>query len=143
MSMIPFRSDFELADPFEQLFKSLDFSRSVPCVMSTDVIEKDGNIELIMDLPGTAKEDIKIKLEEGNLTISASSEKNESSEETTKNGRYIRKERQSGSYTRSFYVGEDITEEDIRAKFENGILKITFPKERPEQKAAEKFINIE
>ena len=150
MSMIPFKSNFGLFNPhfgfpdsFDRMFKSFDFYPSAMNVMHTDIIEKDGNIELIMDLPGTAKEDIKIKLEEGNLIISANSDSNKSTEEHDSEGTYIRKERRSGAYTRSFYVGDKLTENDIKAKFENGTLKITFPKEKPEEIKKEKFIDID
>ncbi|MGN1041469.1 MAG: Hsp20/alpha crystallin family protein [Acutalibacteraceae bacterium] len=141
--MDPFKSSFGLADPFESFYKSLDFHRGAMGVMNTDVIEKDGNVELIMDLPGTKKEDIKIKLEEGNLIISATTSSKKSTEEDNDKGHYIRKERQSGSYTRSFYVGENITEDDIKAKFEDGTLSVTFPKEKPPVEPEEKFICIE
>ena len=109
--------------------------------MSTDIVEEDGNIKLIMDLPGVSKEDIRIKLEEGNLVITASNDV--SKEEKSSNGNYIRKERQSGRYSRSFYVGENITQEDIKAKFDNGTLTLTFPKEKQKEEPKQNFISIE
>lgn len=148
MHMIPFHSDdlfgdFDLTNPFKGLFKTLDSFPRVPNVMKTDVLEKDGNIELIMDLPGVSKENIEIKLEEGNLIISASTSSNKSTEEKSDNRNYIRKERHSGKYTRSFFIGEGITTEDIKAKFENGTLSLTFPKEKPEEEPQSNIINID
>lgn len=148
MHMIPFHSndlfgDFDLSDPFKGLFKTLDSLPRVPNVMNTDVMEKDGNIELIMDLPGVKKEDIEIKLEEGNLIISASTSGSKSTEEKTDSMNYIRKERHSGKYTRSFYIGEHIDSEDIKAKFENGTLSLTFPKEKPKEISPKNIISIE
>ncbi len=148
MRMVPFHSndlfgDFDLSDPFKGLFKTLDSLPRVPNVMNTDVVEKDGKIELIMDLPGVKKEDIEIKLEEGNLIISASTSESKSTEEKSDNTNYIRKERHSGKYTRSFYIGEHITSEDIKAKFENGTLALTFPKEKPKEIPQNNIISIE
>ena len=148
MRMVPFHSndlfgDFDLSDPFKGLFKTLDSLPRVPNVMNTDVVEKDGKIELMMDLPGVKKEDIEIKLEEGNLIISASTSESKSTEEKSDNTNYIRKERHSGKYTRSFYIGEHITSEDIRAKFENGTLALTFPKEKPKEIPQNNIISIE
>lgn len=95
-----------------------------------------------MNLPGFTKEDVKAELKEGYLTITAST--NSSDEEKDKKGRYIRRERYSGTCSRQFYVGEKVTEEDIKAKFENGTLKLTIPKkeETPEVEEA-KHIAIE
>ena len=148
MRMVPFHSndlfgDFDLSDPFKGLFKTLDSLPRVPNVMNKDVEEKDGNIELIMDLPGVKKEDIEIKLEEGDLIISASTSGSKSTEEKSDNSNYIRKERHSGKYTRSFYIGEHISSEDIKAKFENGTLSLTFPKEKPKEIPQNNIISIE
>ena len=148
MRMVPFHSndlfgDFDLSDPFKGLFKTLDSLPRVPNVMNTDVVEKDGNIELIMDLPGVQKENIEIKLEEGNLIISASTSGSKSTEEKSDSRNYIRKERHSGKYTRSFYIGEHIASEDIKAKFENGTLSLTFPKEKPKEIPQNNVITIE
>lgn len=95
-------------------------------LMSTDVKEGDQGYEVTMNLPGVQKEDVKAELQDGYLTIHASSNSNK--EETDRSGRYIRKERYSGSCSRSFYVGDQITEEDIKARFENGTLKLLIPK---------------
>ena len=148
MSMVPFSSNdlfggFDLSDPFKDLFRTWDSLPRVSNVMNTDVVEKDGNIELIMDLPGVQKENIEIKLEDGNLIISASTSGSKSTEEKSENKNYIRKERHSGKYTRSFYIGKHITSEDIKAKFENGTLSLTFPKEKPKEIPQNNIISIE
>ena len=110
-------------------------------LMKTDVKETDQSYELDIDLPGVQTNDIKVQLKDGYLTVSAS--KNVNNDEK-KNGSYIRKERYSGSCSRSFYVGENVKQEDIHAKYENGILKLSVPK--TEQKQVEennKYIAIE
>ena len=99
-------------------------------LMKTDVKETDNSYELDMDMPGFDKGDIKAELKNGYLTISASSHKN--NDEKDNDGRYIRRERYSGSCSRSFYVGGDVKQEDIKAKFENGILQLSIPKKVPE-----------
>ena len=94
-----------------------------------------------MDLPGYEKEDIKAQLKDGYLTITA--QKNTSNDDKDEEGNYIRRERYCGKCSRSFYVGDSIKEEDIKANFNNGILELTFPKE-VEQKAEEmKYITID
>ncbi len=95
-------------------------------LMKTDIKEKDGNYILDMDLPGCKKEDVALKLEK---RLSYSSRKQRSRQRTKKmtNGNYIRQERYSGSCQRSFYVGENVEEKDIKAKFESGILHIELP----------------
>lgn len=95
-------------------------------LMKTDVKEKDGNYELDIDLPGFKKEDVNIQLEKGYLTITAAKSLNK--DEDDQKG-YIRKERWFGNCSRSFYVGESIRSEDIKAKMEDGILHMTVPKE--------------
>ena len=95
-------------------------------IMKTDVREKDGNYEVFVDLPGFKKEDVTLNLENGYLTITA--EKGLEKVEDEK-GSYVRKERWSGSCSRSFYLGDGVRAEDIKAKMEDGILTLTFPKE--------------
>lgn len=90
-------------------------------VMKTDVKEKDGSYEVDIDLPGFKKEDVSVKLENGYLTITASKGLDKDEENKDKSG-YIRRERWSGSCSRSFYVGENVRPEDIKAKMEDGIL---------------------
>ncbi len=109
--------------------------------MKTDIREVDGNYVLDMELPGYKKEDIQISLKEGYLTISAS--RNEHKEESDDKGNVLRKERFTGTCTRSFYVSEGVTEEDIKAKFDNGELQVTFPKDKPKEIAETKSIAIE
>ncbi len=95
--------------------------------MKTDVKEHDSGYELDIDLPGFKKDEIEAKLENGYLTISASKGLNKE-EENEKDGKYIRKERYSGAMSRLFYVGDDIKQEDISAKYEDDILKLLVPK---------------
>ncbi len=98
-------------------------------LMQTDVAETDNSYVVTMNLPGFKKEDVKGELKDGYLVVSATT--NSSNDQTDGEGRYIRRERYSGSCSRSFYVGEDITQEDIKAKFEDGTLKLTIPKKEP------------
>ena len=95
-------------------------------LMRADVRETDGAYELDVDLPGFKKDEISLKLDQGYLTIAAS--KGLDKDDQDKEGRYIRRERYAGACSRSFYVGDQITEKDISAKFEDGILKIHLPK---------------
>ena len=112
-------------------------------IMKTDVKETENGYELEIDLPGYTKEDVKGEIKDGYLTISATTSKN-NDEKDEKTGRYIRRERYYGSCSRSFYVGEEVTEEDIKAKFENGILKVCIPKKEAQPQVEEKkFIAIE
>ncbi len=111
-------------------------------MMSTDVKETEDGYEVIMNLPGFTKEDVKGEVKDGYLTISASTSSNK--DEKDEDGKYIRRERYSGSCSRSFYVGENVTQEDIKAKFEDGTLQLTIPKKEPEKKVEEKrYIAIE
>ncbi len=128
--------DFDL---FDDVFNR-PFYKQEP-LMKTDVEEKDGNYILKMDLPGYDKEDIKISLYNGNLSIQAQSHREK--EEKDAHGRVIRKERFSGNCSRSFYVGEGVRETDIRAGFENGVLTISVPAEAPKQIEEKKFIQIQ
>lgn len=118
------------------------YSTPTTNVMKTDVKEDEHGYELNIELPGYKKEDVKARLNDGYLTISA--ETNRSNDQKDENGKYIRRERYCGTCSRSFYVGEDITEEDIKAKFENGILKLTVPKKEAAPEVKEnKYIAIE
>ncbi|WP_455617367.1 Hsp20/alpha crystallin family protein [Eisenbergiella sp.] len=111
-------------------------------LMKTDIRETDGSFELDIDMPGFSKEDLKAELKEGYLTVSASTSKD--NDEKDENGKYIRRERYSGSCSRSFYVGDEVKQEDIKAKFENGILKISVPKKEAKPQVEEnKHIAIE
>lgn len=111
-------------------------------MMKTDVREVETGYEVAMDLPGFKKEDVQIELKGGYLTISAA--KNLDKEEQDRKGRYIRQERYAGSMSRSFFVGEQVKEEDIHARFEDGILRLSVPKEEPKKQVEEKhYIAIE
>ena len=112
---------------FDDMFTSPIFNARNDMVMKTDITEKDGNYMLDMELPGCRKEDIHLELNDGYLNVSAS--RNTNKEEKDDKGNLIRQERYSGSFSRSFYVGENVKEEDIKASYDNGELKITFPKE--------------
>ncbi len=94
-------------------------------LMKTDIRESDSAYTLEIDLPGLRKEDVKVELENGYLTIRAVKQANN---DEKSNGRYIRRERFVGSCMRSFYVGEEITQEEIRGEFKHGILTLTIPK---------------
>lgn len=135
-------------DLFDDFFD--DFSRptrkavyaSPSSVMKTDVKEKDDSYELDIEIPGYKKEDVKAELKKGYLTISATT-KSDNDEKDDK-GKYIRRERYYGSCSRSFYVGENVTQEEVKAKFEDGILKITIPKKDNKPKVPENnYISIE
>ena len=110
-------------------------------VMKTDVKEADGVYDVDMDLPGYKKEDVSARLDKGYLTITAV--KNEENNENGGNGKYIRRERYCGQCSRTFYVGENVRQEDIHAKFEDGILKLTVPKTQPAKIEEQKYISIE
>ena len=101
-------------------------------LMKTDVREKEDSYELDIDLPGFKKEEITVDLKNGCLTISAA--KGLEKEESDKDGKYIRQERYTGACSRSFYVGEDVTQQEIKAKFENGVLELTIPKKEEKPK---------
>ena len=108
-------------------------------LMKTDVREHENGYEVDIDLPGFKKEDIKLDLNNGYLTVSAA--KGLDKDEQDKKGRYIRQERYAGACSRSFYVGESVMPEDIHASFENGILQVSVPKAA--QKVLPKKTSIE
>lgn len=110
--------------------------------MQADVAESEDAYTVEMNLPGVKKENVKIELKDGYLIVNAST-KSETTEEDKKT-KYIRKERYSGSGSRTFYVGKDLTQEDIKAKFEDGVLKLTVPKiEKKPEEPKSKYITIE
>ena len=111
-------------------------------IMKTDVKETADGYELNVDLPGFKKEDVKVELQNGYLTISAQKglEKNDTNKE---NGNYIRRERYFGSCQRSFYVGDGVKNEDVHAKLEDGILRLTVPKKDAKQLPENRTIAIE
>ena len=110
-------------------------------VMKTDVKETDTGYEVDIDLPGFKKDEINAQLDNGYLTISAA--KGLDKDEKDKKGKYIRKERYAGAMSRSFYVGEGITQEDIKAKYEDGILRLSVPKKEAKAVENKKYIAIE
>jgi HSP20 family molecular chaperone IbpA len=116
-------------------------SKNTSNLMRTDIRENEDTFELDVELPGYKKEDVKAQLKDGYLTVSVAKEENNDVKD--KGGKYIRRERYSGSMSRSFYVGEEIQESDIKAKFEDGILKLSFPKEQPKKIEEPKYIAIE
>ena len=110
-------------------------------VMKTDVKETDTGYEVDIDLPGFKKDEINAQLDNGYLTISAA--KGLDKDEKDKKGKYIRKERYAGAMSRSFYVGEGVTQEDIKAKYEDGILRLSVPKKEAKAVENKKYIAIE
>ncbi|MBR3697772.1 MAG: Hsp20/alpha crystallin family protein [Clostridia bacterium] len=138
--MIPRRNEFDLFDDF---FRGDDFfSRRESAIMKTDITEKNDKYIIEMDLPGYEKENISLELKDGYLTVSAKVEKEQNEED--KHNKYVHKERFYGHCSRSFYLGEDIKEEDIHAEFKNGILKITIPKKEEHKELPEaKHIEIQ
>ena len=130
--MVPRRNSNGL-DIFDDVFADPFFSSKENKIMKTDLKEKDGKYLLEIDIPGYDKEDIKIELKDGYLVVTA--EKDDEKED--KHAKYLKRERFSGMCSRSYYVGDNVTEEDIKASFKNGILTIEFPKE-PEKKVEEK-----
>ncbi len=126
-----------MTDPFEAFFDAPTRTTS-PTLMRTDIRETAEGFDLTIDLPGFKKENVTAELKDGYLSISARTQTE--SESADDKGTWLRKERFSGTCSRSFYVGEEIVEEDIRAKFEDGLLEITVPKKQPEPKLEEKRV---
>ncbi len=130
--------------PFERDFwgrKNPLYGKNAKNMMKTDIREHDGGYELDVDLPGFKKDEISVELENGYLTISAA--KGLDKDEKDKKGKYIRRERYAGAMQRSFYVGDALTQEDIKAKFEDGILRLDIPKKDARQVETKKRIAIE
>ena len=139
-----FMRDFPFYDDKDEkrIEKKL-YGRRGKNLMKTDIKETEGGYELEMDLPGFTKDEIKVSLENGYMTISAAKGLDKD-EQDKKSGRYIRKERYAGSCERSFYVGEDITEEDIKGEFKHGILKLFVPKKEAKPAVEQKkYVSIE
>ena len=125
---------------FPEVDKAL-YGKHAGNVMKTDVKETETGYEVDIDLPGFKKDEINAKLDNGYLTISAA--KGLDKDEQDKNGKYIRRERYAGSMSRSFYVGEGVTEEDIKAKYDDGILRLVVPKKDAKAVENKKYIAIE
>ena len=117
------------------------YGKNARNLMKTDVHETDENFEMDMDLPGFKKDQINVKLEDGYLTISAA--KDQETEKKGRKGKIIRQERYAGSMQRSFYVGESVKTEDVKAKFEDGVLRLTIPKKELQQLPGNNTIAIE
>ena len=126
---------------FKEMQKKL-YGHRAKNVMSTDVKEVENGYELEMDLPGFKKDEIKASVENGYLTISAARGLDED-EKDKKSGKYIRRERYAGACERSFYVGEGISQDDIKASFQHGILKLFIPKEPEKSVEEKKYVAIE
>ena len=140
-----FDDDFDdfMTWPDESKMMKPLYGKNAARMMKTDVRDVDGNYEVDIDLPGFNKEELSVSLNDGYLTVSAAKglDKDEQEKET---GKYIRRERYAGACQRSYYVGEDITEEDIKAEFKHGILKLFVPKKEVKPAVEEKkYISIE
>lgn len=140
------KCNFDPFDGFDEFFDRPIPRRMPPHmppmaqIMKTDVKETETGYELAVDLPGVKKENVKAELNNGYLTISAETEQNNGQQD--ENGKYIRRERYTGSYSRSFFVGENVTEADIKAKFTDGVLRLDIPKKEPSA-PEKKYISIE
>lgn len=133
--------DFDDFDKeFNRMMRPL-YGKHAQNMMKTDVRETDNSYELDIDLPGFKKDEITVQLDNGYLSISAS--KGLDKDEEKKDGKYIRRERYAGAMNRTFYVGSQLTQQDIQAKFEDGILKISVPKKDVQQIEQNKYIAIE
>ena len=140
MMMIPRKKHYDL---FDEMFDDSFFGagEAIGKIMKTDIKEKGDNYVIHMDLPGYDKDDIKIEIDNGYLTINATTNKviNDENEEE----RYIHKERYIGNCSRSFYVGENVKQEDVKASFKNGTLILTFPKKDGKKLEEKKYIAID
>ena len=125
---------------FPEVDKAL-YGKHASHEMKTDVKETDSGYEVDIDLPGFKKDEINVQLDNGYLSISAA--KGLDKDEKDKKGKYIRKERYAGAMSRSFYVGEGVTQEDIKAKYEDGILRLSVPKKEAKAVENKKYIAIE
>ena len=126
---------------FDDFFTDPVFNMTTTNRMSTDIKEKDNGYELAMEVPGFDKEDLKLDLEDGYLTVSA--EHNKTNEEKDNEGHIIRQERYYGSAKRSFYVGDAVTKEDIQAKYDKGVLNIFVPKKEVKKIEDKQLIEIQ
>jgi HSP20 family protein len=120
-------------DPFDAFFSNMPAPQATPNLMRTDIKETEDGIEIVIDLPGFDKENVAAELKDGVLKVSAKT----STENEENTGTYLRRERFSGQCSRQFFVGEDIEEADIKAKFDNGTLQISVPKKVEQPKLEE------
>lgn len=138
MMMVPRKNNFDL---WEDIFKDPFFNYDGNKIMKTDIKEHKDSYSIIVDLPGYEKDNIKIDINDGYLTIDAIESSNEEEKEK---GKFVRKERYYGECKRSFYVGEEIEAEDVKASFKNGTLKLVVPKKEPKKEIEnKKYIQIE
>ena len=135
MMMLPRRNEFNLLD---DIFGDLNYAENK--IMKTDIKELKNHYSIMVDLPGYNKDDIKISIEDGYLTISATMNKEDEEKE---HGKFVRRERYFGECSRSFYVGDDIEVEDIKASFKNGTLNLEIPKKEQKQVSEKKYVQIE
>ena len=131
------RNEFDL---FDDMFIEPFFDRKESRLMKTDIKEKSDNYIIDLDLPGYEKENIEIEMENGYLRVTAKTSKD--IDESNEEEKYIHKERFYGECSRSFYVGDDIKEEDIKAGFKNGILSLTIPKAQEKKLEEKKALDI-
>lgn len=140
-----FDDDYDLFEDFDRNFfgrRNPLFGHHEKNLMKTDIRDEKDHYEMMVDLPGFKKDEIQLNLQDGYLTISA--EKGLDKDENDKNGNLIRQERYSGALSRSYYIGEYITEDEVKAKFEDGVLSIIIPKkEEKEELPASNHIMIE
>ena len=136
-----FFTPFYYDDKDEKKVEKKLYGRRAQNLLKTDIKEKPEGYELIVDVPGFKKDEVKVALKDGYLTVSAAKGLDEDDED--KKGHYIRRERYAGSMSRSFYVGESLTEQDIHAKYENGILTLDVPKEDKKAVPEKRYIAIE
>ena len=137
MMLVPRRNNFDIFDDF---FDEGFFPKKERNLMKTDIREKKDKYLIDIDLPGYSKENIKISVEDGYLTVQATIDSNHEEKE---NGKFVRRERYTGSCSRSFYVGEDVESEDIKASFKNGILNLEIPKKEEKKLPEKKYIQID
>lgn len=134
-----FMEDFAFPS-FRDVDKAL-YGKNASHLMKTDVKETDGGYVVDIDLPGFQKDEIQMHLDKGYLVVSAA--KGLDKDEKNEDGRYVRRERYAGSMSRSFYVGDAVTEDDIHPRYENGILTFTLPKKEKRVVEEKKRISIE
>ena len=133
-----FDDEYDLFEDFDRNFfgrRNPLFGHHEKNLMKTDIRDEKDHYEMMVDLPGFKKDEIQLSLQDGYLTISA--EKGLDKDENDKNGNLIRQERYSGALSRSYYIGESITEDEVKAKFEDGVLSIIIPR----RKKKKNFLN--
>lgn len=130
-----------LDDFFDYPHQRRSFQPNVHEMMKTDIKDMGSVYEMTMSLPGVKKEDVKAELKDGYLTISATTSSQNDKQDS--NGTYVRRERYAGACSRSFYVGKDVNQENIKAKFEDGVLKLQLPKSHEGTTESSNYIAIE